>query len=126
MNKNLVFVVSLLFLIALACGGASGGSSQPPPQATTHKVLYKIEGTGSAGISLTYNNESGDTAQEDARFGWSKEFSARPGQFLYLSAQRDDPGSGVIRCIIEIDGQVFKKTESNGEFVIASCSGQVP
>lgn len=125
MNKNLVFVILILFLAVLACGGSSGGNSQPAPP-TVKKITYKVEGTGSAGISLTYNNEGGDTAQENARFGWSKSFDAKPGQFLYLSAQRSDAGSGVIRCIIEVDGQEFKKTESNGEFVIASCSGQTP
>ena len=125
--RSLTFAVLIIALAALACGGSSGGNSQPAaPPPTIHKVTYKVEGTGSAGISLTYSNEGGDTAQEKTRLGWSKEFSAAPGQFLYVSAQRADPGDGVISCIITVDGQEFKRTESKGEFVIASCSGQAP
>lgn len=90
------------------------------------RITYKVEGSDSAEIRLTYNNRDGSTTQKNARLGWSKSFDVEPGQFLYLSAQRTDLGAGKVICIIEVDGHEFRRTEKDGEFIMSSCSGRVP
>ena len=43
------------------------------------------------------------------------------GSFLYLSAQNNADGS--ITCAIEINGVEVKRSTSEGEYAIATCSG---
>lgn len=50
---------------------------------------------------------------------------ASPGQFVYISAQKNTGVVGSIVCQILIDGVVWKESESNAAYGIASCSGKV-
>lgn len=120
--KNLTFGFSVLVLAVLACGGSQQQSAPPAKRV----IEYKIETGASKEISVTYQNAGGDTAQEKANSPWSKKIEVSPRQFLYISAQLLGTGATSITCIITVDGQEFKRTESKGEFVIASCSGQAP
>lgn len=119
--SNLTIGILILALAILACGG----SQQAAPPAK-RSVEYRIETGTPKEISITYQNAGGDTSQEKTNSPWSKKFDAAPGQFIYLSAQLLGTGATSITCIVMVDGKEFKRTESKGEFVIASCSGQVP
>jgi len=85
-----------------------------------HSVTYKV--TGSDGLSITYANDGGDTAQTKTyKQTWDYSFRAKSGQFLYVSAQNQGKYGGV-QCEIVVDGSTVKHTESQGGYVIASCS----
>lgn len=84
-----------------------------------HSVMYKV--TGSHGLSITYTNQGSDTAQTKTYKTWDYSFSAKSGQFLYVSAQNEGD-SGSVECEITVDGYTVKHTESQGGYVIASCS----
>ena len=110
-----VFVLSIL-------GGASSRRV-----ATTYTVTYRVT-TNFNGADLTYRNATGDTEQiQDAVTNpvWEKTFTGTPGQFVYISGQRTSRLVGTIRCEILVDGVVVKEAESRGEYVIATCSGQI-
>jgi hypothetical protein len=78
--------------------------------------------TGSDGLSITYANDGGDTAQTKTyKQTWDYSFRAKSGQFLYVSAQNQGKYGGV-QCEIVVDGSTVKHTESQGGYVIASCS----
>jgi len=85
-----------------------------------HSIIYRV--TGSNGLSITYANQGGDTAQiKTYKQSWDYSFRAKSGQFLYVSAQNEDKYGGV-QCEIVVDGSTVKHTESQGGYVIASCS----
>lgn len=89
-------------------------------RADNHSVMYKV--TGSHGLSITYANQGGDTAQTKTyKQKWDYSFRAKSGQFLYVSAQNEGD-SGSVECEITVDGYTVKHTESQGGYVIASCS----
>lgn len=105
-------VIGLWICLTFLCCGS--GSS------TTHyKVTYRVDGQGPA--SLTYANSTGGTEQHRVTLPWTETFTARPGQFLYLSAQ-DDGGIGLIVCSITVDGKIVKDATSKGEYTIATVS----
>ena len=87
-------------------------------------VEYRISGSTSR-VDLTYENGDGATEQKsDARVPWSLKFKGVSGQFLYISAQ-NQLSSGSVTCEIRLNGEVVKTATSNGEYVIASCSGKI-
>lgn len=117
----------LLFILLLAC---SSGRAVQPAESTVpveHTVIYKIDSKNPKSyISLTYQNETGSTAQEDTFTPWVKTFTAKSRQFIYVSAQLNSDTAIDITCTITIDGQVLKEANSRGKFSIATCSGSVP
>lgn len=120
----------LLCAFLLACGNARPVQpAQPTAQPTApimHTVTYQIGGTGRSRVDLTYRNASGNSQQETINVPWSIEFQAPAGQFVYLSGQLAVKGKSTVTCKILVDGQVVEEAESEGEYVIASCSGSVP
>jgi len=93
-----------------------------PPTAALYVVEYYISSPG--GVSITYNNENGDTEQIETTQGeWKKSFTARSGAFLYISGQTKGYAVG---CIIGVDGKVLKESTSQGKYTIATCSGRLP
>jgi hypothetical protein len=125
----------LLILILAACGalylfgslGRNGTSPTPIRRTiapTSYVVQYRV--TGSGLVDLTYENESGNTEQlSAAAVPWSKLMAGkRYGDFVYVSAQRDER-RGVVKCEIWVDSKLIKEAESFGPFTIATCSGSV-
>jgi hypothetical protein len=52
-------------------------------------------------------------------------FSFSPGAFVYLSAQ--NKGYGALTCRIRAeDGSVIAENTANGQYAIATCTGQAP
>ncbi len=90
-------------------------------------IRYVVDGRPEH-ASITYQNADGGTSQvSKAKVPWTLDFQAKPGAFLYLSAQE---GSGndksSITATIYVDGFKFKSSTSAGAYVIASASGSVP
>lgn len=97
---------------------------------STYNVVYRVTTLRpSHPISLTYENETGNTEQLETRTNrqnlWTKRFEVARGEFLYVSVQnRAETGS--VECEILIDGIVVEQAESQGAYVIATCSGSAP
>lgn len=126
-------VLALTVILVTACEA----SASPTPRAerptateqTEFDIIYRVLTSDQRhDISLTYQNASGNTEQQELRTErgiWTYVFKAAPGDFLYLSVQNGQD-SGSVSCRIEIDGEVAESADSTGGFVIASCSGAVP
>lgn len=70
-----------------------------------------------AGLKVPVQNRSGERGLR---------YTVGRGQFLYLSAQRNEDGPGTIRCAIKVDGKTIAENISRGPYVIATCSGRSP
>lgn len=110
---TLLIVIALWLGLALSCGGSS--SREPA------KVTYDVVGEGTRSASLTYQNGEGGTEQRDVKLPWTSSFTARPGSFLYISAQNKND-SGSITVYISINGNTRKTSTSSGAYVIASAN----
>ena len=112
-----------------ACGTATASSTSPA--SANHEVVYKVTGTATT-VSLTMQTSDGGTSQVDAtrvpltsksgKDGLTMVMEA--GDFFYISAQNQG-SSGSVTCTVEVDGVPVKTTTSQGEYVIAACSGTV-
>lgn len=103
----------LITLVLLTCSACA--TSQK-----SYRVTYEVGGTAKS-VNLTYTNESGGTEQRNADLPWSKTFSARDGDFLYISAQ-DQGGSGDVVAYIILNGNTKKSAHSSGPYTIATSS----
>lgn len=78
---------------------------------------------------ITYKNAQGGTAQTETLVktldAWTYDFDAMPGMFVYVSAQKRGD-QGFIDCYIWIDGKLWKNTQSDADYGIATCSGSLP
>lgn len=89
----------------------------------SYSLQYRIT-SGSETADITYENSSGDTSQEgDAKLPWTESFPIKEGEFFYVSAQSNSNGSVRITCDVLLNGKVVKHSESNGKYVIVTCSG---
>jgi hypothetical protein len=114
--KRLLLITAILILSALACGG---DVSTPAP--ATYGITYQVECDHN--FSVTYENDQGGTEQGDySKF--SQYYTMNRGDFAYLSAQCLEENCD-ITCKIRVDGDLWKVSSSNGDYVIASCSGSV-
>ncbi|HUZ81440.1 MAG TPA: MmpS family transport accessory protein, partial [Gaiellaceae bacterium] len=102
-----------------------------PPVVAPHVVEYRVSGTAlyasiTPAASVTYRNVSGGTEQQQyVRLPWTYRVGeARRGQSFYISAQGFDEGTGSVVVEIVIDGAVVKRSESSGEYSIATASGR--
>lgn len=87
-----------------------------------HDIKYEVTGTA-ASVSLTYENASGGTSQTSGTaLPWVYTFSAKSGDFLYVSAQNDGATGSVTAAVYENDSVVQTST-SSGAYVIATASG---
>lgn len=101
-------------------------------QASSYNVIYRVSTSDSSRIpiSLTYENQSGNTEQLDSSItgirNWEETFRGEPGGFLYVSVQSNHESAKSITCEILVNGQVVESATSQGRFVIATCSGRIP
>lgn len=123
-------IVLVVFTATMLPSSASTGPS-------THRVVYKVTTDRDSsvypscyGFDTTYEMPSG-TAQKSvsicdgAKSVVVDQRSGSSGDFVYLSVQNDKYAAR-IGCEIHIDGKLIHRTYSQGQYVIASCSGSVP
>jgi hypothetical protein len=89
--------------------------------APDRQVVYQVFGSGEA--RLTYRNPSGGTEQRQVELPWRLEFTTKPGDFLYLSAQKQET-HGTINSLIYVDGGLLQRAETDSPHGIASVSGR--
>jgi hypothetical protein len=121
--------VAVLFFggcIAVAANIGNEIQEQSRPVMVTYEITS--EGVATAGnITYTKDVNLGMEQVGDAPLPWTKDIQFGEGFFkpLSISAQAGD-GTGAITCRILVDGVEVAKSTSQGQFVIASCSGDVP
>ena len=125
----LVFVgiVFGLFVISAASSvGSTSATRHVVYQATTNRLKW----SNCFGFDATYEMPAGTAQKSGGPCNGSKSVivdqrTASPGDFVYLSIQNDE-WSARIGCEIYIDEKLVYQTHSEGQYVIASCSGSVP
>lgn len=121
---SLFLFIFILGLIAPSTpSGLSPARSTTSSTAQSYKVTYKVGGSTSK-ASITIQNSSGGTEQREVRVPWSTSFHAKPGQFVYLSAQNKSE-YGTVDARIELNGKTVQSASSNEEYGIASVSGSL-
>jgi hypothetical protein len=86
-----------------------------------HTVTYRAEGAGPADVRM--RNETGGIDSLEVALPYQVRYHLPRGEQPYLAAQT--AGTGVIRCRIEVDGQVVDERESRGRYAVAICRGPV-
>ena len=88
------------------------------------KVKFKL--TGSAGdYNITYKcNEDHTYHVPHARKSWRHSFTAQKGDYVYFSAQANEPGTEV-RVKIVYNGKVFKESTAAGDYALALAGGSL-
>lgn len=97
------------------------GCRESKPKPSSYSVTYEVTSTDTGAASLTYANDNGSTEQQTVPLPWIKRFTAKPGQFLYLSAQNSSEYGG-LTIRINIDGKTVKVANSHGGYSIATTS----
>ncbi len=94
--------------------------------AHAHKVEYRLSGALKSAnvIYVTYGRDQGEATQSRVQLPWRLKFTAREGEFLYVSGQFPDRATP-IRCEIWVDGRAVHRSSSGNSGPIASCSGTV-
>ncbi|NVO21343.1 MAG: hypothetical protein HXX13_16700 [Bacteroidetes bacterium] len=88
----------------------------------TGKVKFIL--SGSVGdYNITYKgNEDHAYQVPHARKSWRHSFTAKEGEYVYFSAQANEPGAQV-QIKIVYNGKVFKTSTAMGDFAIALAGG---
>lgn len=90
-------------------------------------VIYEVVGKpGATRVSLTYENDTGNTEQHDVNLPWEKTLYLPSGQFVYVSAQLDQASGFEVTCRIIAGNRVIETATSSGQYSIATCSGRAP
>jgi hypothetical protein len=89
-----------------------------------HDGKVKLILMGSANdYNITYKSSDDHTYQlPHARKSWRHSFSAKAGDYVYFSAQANEPGAEV-RVKIVYNGRVFKEATKSGDFALALAGG---
>ena len=89
---------------------------------TSRAIKYTITGTCTK-ADATYQC-CGNTQQEsEVRPGaWEKTYTAKKGDFIYISAQ-NHTATGNVTVTIYIDDKLYRTATSSGAYVIATASG---
>jgi hypothetical protein len=117
-------MVAVLVIIGIAIGTCGKSSTTPTSnKPTTYLIEYEVTGSAQS-ASLTYQNRDGGTSQEDVSIPWTYSFTARSGDFVYISAQNEGE-YGTVTVNIYLDGVQVKTSTSSGAYVIATASGSV-
>ncbi|HSV78443.1 MAG TPA: hypothetical protein VLK85_04435 [Ramlibacter sp.] len=110
-----------------ACGGGGDDSDGAPPAPTTATVEYSVSTAGNLGAlvlaDVTYSQPGAGTAQQSS-FAFTKTFTAKSGDFLYVSAQNNGLyANSSVTSTIKVNGVVFRTVTSLGRFSIATATG---
>jgi hypothetical protein len=130
------FLILSFGFVAIVCGGILFLLVLPTDNAATNRssaydVEYRVLGN-SYSADVTYENAGGNTEQKE--LNQSTPFNRSPwtlalpnmeaGDFVYISAQTNHRGA-TIGCEIRVNGAVVESATSEGDYVIATCSGSV-
>ena len=88
------------------------------------KVKFILSGSASD-YNITYKSNDDRTYQlPHAHKSWRHSFTAREGDYVYFSAQANEPGAEV-RVKIVYNGRVFKESTASGDFALALAGGSL-
>lgn len=128
---GLALVVVAFFAVAIfSVSNSVVSSSRNDEQRVVYRVTTSRDWGGCYGFDATYEMPSG-TAQKGVSicngdtFTQVDQRTGRRGDFVYLSVQNDEQLAR-IGCEIHINGTLVYQTHSEGQYVIASCSGSIP
>lgn len=115
--------------VAIALAGCGGGDDSAPPAPRIFNVVYEVSGFGVATASATYRTPAGATQQDKVAIlktpvklpQFTGSYSAREGDFLYISAQNDS-SAGVVSVSIIVDGKSIGGATSSAPYGIATFS----
>ncbi|MBK7213759.1 MAG: hypothetical protein IPH88_10800 [Bacteroidales bacterium] len=86
------------------------------------KVKFILKGTA-GDYNITFKNNDDHAFQvPHARKSWKYSFTAHEGDYVYFSAQANEPASEVYVKIL-YDGKVFKESRAKGDFAVAFTGG---
>ena len=96
---------------------------ETPSYLKTYTVTYRVEGWEWETVDITMENQYGGTSQyTNQRLPFVYHlYGMHEGDFVYISAQVN--GDACIEAQIYLDDILVKKSQSCGEYVIATCSG---
>lgn len=119
--RSLGRIVGTVFIIGIYSVLALGSAETSPPEPL--RMEYRVTGQE---FDLTYNNCQGNTEQISGHRGdWTYECTITDRSFFaYVSAQ-NQRRSGTIVAEVYVNGQSVERSESTGEFVIATASTSV-
>lgn len=130
----IAFGIVMLYVAKGVISSPSYTSTSASAVQRSHQVIYKVTTSrdrgGCYGFDTTYEMQSG-TAQKSVSICDGKpstvvdQRTGHSGDFVYLSVQNDEQWAK-ISCEIHIDDKLVHKTFSDGQYVIASCSGSIP
>ena len=114
MKKLLLILLCVPFMFLSSCESTS----------LSGDVEYVVNCSPN-GFFITYQNSSGNTAQQDISSGnWTYSFNGTSGDFVYISAQANNENATVTTSIY-YNGDLIETATSNGSYVIATASGSL-
>lgn len=115
-------VVGLLLIVFLLIRGlveAAGAGED------AHKVTYRVDGSTTMAV-VTYRLPDGSsTKPEDVSLPWKKTVTFTDSEIVVLTAS-NPVQTGVIRCQILLDGEVWKQEQAKSAEDKVSCAGILP
>ncbi len=92
------------------------------PSQQEGKLRFILTGSASD-YNITYKcNEDHAHQVPHARNKWRQSFTARSGDYVYFSAQSNEPGAKV-RVKIVYNGKLFKESKVAGDYALALAGG---
>jgi hypothetical protein len=112
------------------------------PQSVVKEISYEVDGTDKY-VNLTLANKDGGKEQNQIKLPFELKFYAKPGEYLYLSAQKvrmakpglhvlddqqdvvSDGVTGNVHVLIRCSGAVLQAS-ADAPYGIATAEGKVP
>ncbi len=89
------------------------------------RLRYVVKGSsGDYNVTFKCSGDCDPVHEEHIPRGWKRTFSARAGDYYYVSAQSNSPESKVELRVYQ-NGKLFKKVEKEGDYPLATISGCV-
>jgi hypothetical protein len=99
-------------------------SEPAPPPVTSAHVRYELLGPPLAGfVTFSAARPGLVEPRSPVQLPWRTEFDASQGFIPTITAQ--NAGEGAISCRITVDGAVVSDVTSDGEYAVATCTGNV-
>jgi hypothetical protein len=90
-----------------------------------HRIRYVVKGTA-RDYNVTFKSGDGSEVIQEAhvRKGWKHLFRGRKGDYIYVSAQANEPHSEVDVLVYE-DGKLVDKIVKKGDYPLVQVSDEV-
>lgn len=134
---NVLAFIGGIVVVLFACSFFGLSLPSSSSASISHNVVYQITTDRDSSVypscfsfDTTYEMANG-TAQKRASICNGDnttvvdQFVGSRGDFVYLSLQNDEYWAQ-IGCEIYVDGKLLYQTYSEGQYIIASCSGTIP